>query len=135
MGAGAAAVVSLGLGLMSDQRSRVANRDQREARKLQQRREAIKAARVRASGVREARIKRGTAVAQAANQGTASSSGLFGQVGALSTASASQQGYFNATEQVTAQANSALDNASSASSDAATFGAISNIFSQNAQRL
>jgi len=132
---GASAVVALGLGLMQNQRSRVANRKTRRARKLQQRRDAITAARTRASSIREARVKRGTAVARAANTGTGTSSGLAGQLGALSTAAAGQQGYFNASQQLSDKANTQLEGAASARSDAATFGQLSNIFSQNGERI
>ena len=132
---GVSAVVAVGLALVQDKRQHEAQGRVRRVRKLQQRRDAIKATRTRAAGIREARIKRGTAVAQAANTGTATSSGLFGQTGALSTGAAGQQGFFNASEQISARANSAFEGAARASSSAATYGALSNIFSQNAQRI
>ena len=113
------AIAAVGL-LVGTGSTVVAQRQQKKARRSQQRIADLQADRQRRAQLREARIRRAQVENIAAQTGTAESSGEIGATGAIQSQLASNLSFLDQTQTLSNRASSALQSAS----DIQSFGAV-----------
>jgi hypothetical protein len=99
---------------------------QEEANKDAQARDALRMKRERMETLREGRIRRAAVIAQGANQGVSSSSGVMGGAQSATSQSYQQAGFLNSYEGLTGQINKNMNKAASYGQQAALYGSVSN---------